>query len=134
MRYKYESMVLSFSVEIEEIRTCCGLRNLGFMSVSKNATTSKAQRTREYRKAFYEILGELESYDDPFGMIMITDVTPDSWGATGAYASYNYQRREDINLYDFAVANKFKATKPCFNPNTDNEIVLFTKDINDARQ
>jgi hypothetical protein len=74
-----------------------------------------------------------EVYEDglPYGVFLATDVTPDSKDAIGAYYDSSYEREEEVNLYNFAKANKFKMSRPAYNPNSGNDIVVFTKDISE---
>lgn len=131
MRYRYESDVLCFSVDISTLNGCCGIGNVTRMSVHKDSCRSKKARTTEYKRAMEYFVNEVYEDGLPYGVFLATDVTPDSKDAIGAYYDSSYEREEEVNLYNFAKANKFKMSRPAYNPNSGNDIVVFTKDISE---
>lgn len=132
MRVMYSSDKLEFSVDIRTYDGCCGIGNFSRMSVNHVKVKNQKELASECRKAFTQFIDDMLDCGATYGMLTCTDVTPESYGSSGAFYDYDYRRDHEMNLYTFATANKFRKARTCFNPNTDNDIVLFSKEISYA--
>ena len=122
-RHFYQSHKMSVSVDVSQMTGCCGVGVIGFMS-HVNYPNSDKERDEVFRNLFKEIVDEYTCY----GCFILTDVKEDEFLNVGsAYASYDYKHDDNINLYNFAKANRFKLDREFINPNTSNTVCTFSK-------
>lgn len=112
-------------VSFRESIGCCGVATIYGLCIDFT-------RDGYNKKEFLKWLGKevmVQAEEERFGMLQLTGLTVVRNSSSAYWSGSDSRHRDDINLVDLAKAMRMRKSNTCRNPKTQNDVVLYTKEV-----
>lgn len=133
---------LVLEVDMNMLDGCCGVTHIHDYSVYIHQEdghvyprVTRDMITNELREQLYDLMWkkiERDANNENRGLIILTDIDLDKHIEIEELDPVHYANdwRYGVSLYDFAMKSGFTKERTFFNPNSDNQVAVLTREVN----